>query len=62
MCKHGFLPFEPYIHRQSSSLVLGFELSAWFEAFTSEWLFGVVGDFCDILDDGFWRFADELLV
>jgi hypothetical protein len=62
MCKHGFLPFEPYAHWQSSSLVLGFESLAWFEAFTSERLFGVVGGSCDILDDGFWRFADELLV
>jgi len=42
-------------------LVLGFELSAWFEVFASESLFGVVADFCDIFDDRLGRFDGEFL-
>jgi len=43
-------------------LVLGFELSAWFEVLASESLFGVVADFCDIFDDRVRRFDSEFLV
>jgi hypothetical protein len=43
-------------------LVLGFELSAWFEVFALESLLGVVADFCDIFDDRLGRFDGEFLL
>jgi hypothetical protein len=58
--KYGFLPSEPYAHWISSSAVLALRLEpSWFEVFILERLSWVVGDFCDILGDGFWSFAGE---
>jgi hypothetical protein len=42
-------------------MVLGFELSAWFEGFASESPFGVVAGFGDVFDDRLGHFDGEFL-